>query len=74
MQPIFVNFCRELLTGIFLFSTFVSRFNDALSIRNPFPTSPVNCYGEDLCIQTIAYIPSHWDIQVEAAENRTSKH
>jgi len=26
------------------------------------------------CIQTIAYIPSRWDIRVEAAENKTLKH
>jgi hypothetical protein len=30
---------------------------------------PVNCYGKDLCIRAVAYIPIHRDIRVEAAEN-----
>lgn len=34
------------------------------------PTLPVNCYGKDLCIRAVAYIPIHRDIRVEAAENK----
>lgn len=57
MQSTNINFFVYLLTGTILFSTFVARFNDALSFRNPVPTAPVNCYGKDLCIRAVAYIP-----------------